>query len=105
MADIEFPAVMRRVTYSTENCGACMLNKQSKLPLYGRGGKKILIVFEKQEAINQTSKTYAVGSKFDFVKDFLEEFKFKNTLELYCNVGIKTLNSFIFIIPHKQWLN
>ena len=73
MADIEFPAVMRRVTYSTENCGACMLNKQSKLPLYGRGGKKILIVFEKQEAINQTSKTYAVGSKFDFVKDFLEE--------------------------------
>ena len=46
MADIEFPAVMRKVTYSTENCGACMLNKQSKLPLYGRGGKIILIVFE-----------------------------------------------------------
>jgi uracil-DNA glycosylase family 4 len=74
MADIVYPASMRKVSYLQENCSSCMLNKNSRLPLYGEGKKGVLIVFEKQESIQQISKTYGVGSKFEFIIDILEDY-------------------------------
>lgn len=71
---IVMPDSMSKIEYDTPNCVACHLNKNSKLMLYGAGGKRILILLEKQESIQQTSKTYAMGDKFQWIKDVLDTY-------------------------------
>ena len=72
--EIVLPPSMSKIEYDTPNCVACHLNKNSKLMLYGQGKKGILILLEKQDSIQQTSKTYAVGDRFQWIKDVLDTY-------------------------------
>lgn len=60
--------------YENSNCSACRLNCGSRLQLAGHGYKKILIVFDAQDAIQQTTKTYFCGSRYTYVRDLLYKY-------------------------------
>lgn len=54
--------------YENSNCSACRLDCGSWLQLAGHGHKKILIVFDAQDAIQQTTKrTFAEVVTLTFV--------------------------------------
>lgn len=74
MAVVTFPASMSNIEYDTPNCPACMLQRASRLPLYGQGGKRILVLFDHQDAIQQSSKTYGCGERFDTIRDILADY-------------------------------
>ena len=71
MAGFVYPSTMLKAEYAVENCPACGLHRNSRLQLFGQGKKKILLLFDKQESIQQVSHSYGVGDKYDFVKDVL----------------------------------
>lgn len=80
---IVMPASMSRVEYDEPNCASCHLIKNSKLMLYGEGKKRILILLEKQDPIQQTSKTYAIGDRFTWIKETLASFGIDISLDCW----------------------
>lgn len=74
MRGFQYPDSMRKVEYATPNCSACMLRKDTRLQLFGAGGKKILILLDAQDASQQSLKTYGTGEKFSVIKDILEQY-------------------------------
>lgn len=71
MAGFVYPNSMLKASYAVENCPSCGLHRNSRLQLFGQGKKRILILFDKQESIQQVSHTYGVGDKYEFIKDVL----------------------------------
>lgn len=57
--------------YVKSNCSACRLDCNSRIKLAGKGNKKILILFDCQDAIQQTTKTYFCGSRYTYIRDIL----------------------------------
>lgn len=74
MRGFQYPDSMRNVTYSTPNCSACMLCRDSRLQLYGNGGKKILILIDAQDASQQSLKSYGAGDKMRIIDGIFREY-------------------------------
>ena len=72
MGKIELPLIHEE--YEGSNCRACNLNQDSRLLLYGQGKRRILIVFEAQDAIQQSLKSYGCGYQYEFVRDVLYKY-------------------------------
>lgn len=62
------------VQYTEPNCSGCHLNRAARLPLFGKGEKKILILFESQDSFNQIYKSYGSGARYDHVKAVLYKY-------------------------------
>ena len=77
------------VEYREANCNACGLNKNSRLPLYGKGEKRILLLFDAQEPIQQTLKTYAVGDRFEYVRKLLYQYGIMLERDCWCGSTVQ----------------
>ena len=60
--------------FATANCTACRLNKDSKLQLAGEGKRKLLVILEYQDAIQQATKTYMRGERYAYIRDVLAQY-------------------------------
>lgn len=69
MSKLELPHVIPE--FEKANCGACRLNCNSRLQLAGAGKRKILLLFDSQDSIQQATKTYFCGSHYTYVRDVL----------------------------------
>lgn len=60
--------------YANANCSACRLNCNSRLQIAGKGKRRILVLFDTQDAIQQTTKTYFCGARYTYVRNILYKY-------------------------------
>ena len=72
MAKINLPSCVPQ--YAQANCTACRLQCSSKIPLAGGGKRKVLVLFDKQDSIQQATKTYMRGERYKYVHDVLLQY-------------------------------
>lgn len=72
MAKINLPPCVPQ--FAQANCSACRLQCGSKIPLSGGGKRKVLILFDKQDAIQQATKTYMRGDRYKYIHDVLLQY-------------------------------
>lgn len=70
---MKFALPQTQIKQLVPNCEACGLNKASRIPIYGLGGKGLLIVFASQDSLQQQVKSYGIGNSFEFVRRALQE--------------------------------
>lgn len=72
MSRLALPQVVPE--YAQSNCTACRLNCKSKIQLAGKGKKRILVLTDKQDAIQQATKTYMRGDHYTYIRDVLYQY-------------------------------
>ena len=72
MAKINLPTCAPQ--YAQANCTSCRLQCSSKIPLSGGGKRKVLVLFDKQDSIQQATKTYMRGERYKYVHDVLLQY-------------------------------
>ena len=78
--------------YAQSNCTACRLNCNSKLQLAGGGKQRVLVLTDKQDAIQQSTKTYMRGEHYTYIRDVLyqyglttDDYWMTSTVQCYCD--------------------
>lgn len=72
MAKINLPNCVPQ--YAQANCAACRLQCGSKIPMSGGGKRRVLILLDKQDPIQQATKTYMRGDRYKYIHDVLMQY-------------------------------
>lgn len=72
MSRLALPQVVPE--YAQANCVSCRLNCNSKLQLAGGGKQRVLVLLDKQDSIQQATKTYMRGEHYAYVRDVLYQY-------------------------------
>lgn len=72
MAKFNLPTCVPQ--FATANCAACGLNRESKIQIAGEGKRRLLILLEKQDPIQQSTKTYMRGERYAYIRDVLAQY-------------------------------
>ena len=72
MAKINLPSCSPQ--YAQSNCISCRLQCGSKIPISGGGKRRVLILLDKQDSIQQATKTYMRGDRYKYIHDVLMQY-------------------------------
>ena len=56
------------------NCAACGLDKKTNIPVYGKGKRGLLILFDSQLPVHNTMNSFATGYEYSFIRDTLYQY-------------------------------